>query len=100
MGFHLVDILIIAAIGLALFGPRALQSMARSAGRSAGHARAIKDKLMSEIPVDEISKVTEHIPQVPLNSRQAAQMLLSTDAPSTGKKGQEEAAAQKPETTD
>jgi Sec-independent protein translocase protein TatA len=100
MGFHFLDILIIAAIGLALFGPKTLQSMARSAGKGAGQARAMKDKLMADIPVDEITKVTEHIPQVPLNSRQAAQMLLSTDSPSKGEKPQEEPAAQKPEATD
>jgi Sec-independent protein translocase protein TatA len=99
MGLHLVDIIIVAAIGLALFGPKALQSVARNAGKGAGQAKAAKDRLMAEIPVDEITKVTEHIPQVPLNSRQAAQMLLSTDSPSAEKKVQEKAATPQPDTT-
>jgi Sec-independent protein translocase protein TatA len=76
MGFHFVDLIIIAAIGLALFGPKALQSMARSAGKGLGEAKTMKDKLMSELPMEEITKITEQIPQVPLNSRQAMQMLI------------------------
>ena len=77
--FHFVDILIIAAIGLAIFGPKALQSMARSAGKGVGQAKGVKDKLMAELPVEDFASVAESFPQVPLNSRQAVQMLLSSD---------------------
>jgi Sec-independent protein translocase protein TatA len=80
MGFHFVDLIVIAAIGLALFGPKALQSMARSAGKGVGQAKAMKDKVMSEMPLEEITKITDQIPQVPLNSRQAIQMLLTPEA--------------------
>lgn len=82
MGFHLVDILIVAAIGLALFGPKALQSMARNAGRGVGQAKDVKDKLLSDLPMEDISKVTGQIsklPQIPLNSRQAIQMLVASE---------------------
>ncbi|MBV9231621.1 MAG: twin-arginine translocase TatA/TatE family subunit [Chloroflexi bacterium] len=79
MGFHFMDMVIIAGIVLALFGPKALQSMARSAGKGVSQAKAMKDKVMSELPVEEISKMTEHIPQVPLNSRQAIEMLLTPE---------------------
>jgi len=79
MGFHFVDLIVIAAIGLALFGPKALQSMARSAGKGVGQAKSMKDKVMSEIPLEEITKITDQIPQVPLNSRQAIQMLLTPE---------------------
>jgi sec-independent protein translocase protein TatA len=79
MGFHFVDLIVIAAIGLALFGPKALQSMARSAGKGFGQAKSMKDKVMSEIPLEEITKITDQIPQVPLNSRQAIQMLLTQE---------------------
>ncbi|QBD82054.1 hypothetical protein EPA93_41180 [Ktedonosporobacter rubrisoli] len=78
MGFHFVDILIIAFIGLAIFGPKALQSMAHSAGKGVNQAKNMKDKLMAELPMDEISQVAESIPQVPLNSQQAVQMLLTS----------------------
>jgi Sec-independent protein translocase protein TatA len=79
MGFHFVDLIIIAAIGLALFGPKALQSMARSAGKGVGQAKTMKDKVMSELPMEEITKITDQIPQVPLNSRQAIQMLITPE---------------------
>lgn len=82
MGFHLVDILIVAAIALALFGPKALQSMARNAGRGVGQAKDVKDKLLSDLPMEDISKVTGQIsklPQIPLNSRQAIQMLVASE---------------------
>ena len=80
MGFHFVDLIVIVAIGLTLFGPKALQSMARSAGKGVGQAKAMKDKVMSEIPLEEIAKITDQIPQVPLNSRQVVQMLLTPEA--------------------
>jgi Sec-independent protein translocase protein TatA len=78
-GFHFLDILVVALIGLAIFGPKALQSMARSAGKGMGQAKELKDKIMSDLPLDEINKVTDSIPQVPLNSRQAFQMLMKSD---------------------
>ena len=80
MGFHFVDLIVIAAIGLTLFGPKALQSMVRSAGKGVGQAKAVKDKVMSEVPLEEITKITDQIPQVPLNSRQAIQMLLTPES--------------------
>lgn len=76
MGFHVVNIVVIAGIVLALFGPKALQSMARSAGKGVSQAKSLKDQVLSELPVKEFSNVTNLIPQVPLNSRQAVEMLL------------------------
>ena len=73
-------LIVIAAIGLAIFGPKALQSIARSTGKSVGQAKSMKDKVMSEIPLEEITKITNQLPQVPLNSRQAIQMLLTPEA--------------------
>lgn len=77
MSGHFLEILIIAVIGLALFGPKALQSAARSAGKGVGQAKQMKDKIMSELPMEDVSKVAEQIPQVPRNSRQAIQMLIA-----------------------
>jgi len=79
MVFHFADLIVIAAIGLALFGPKTLQTIARSAGKGLGQAKTMKDKVMSELPMEEITKITDHIPQVPLNSRQAIQMLLTPE---------------------
>lgn len=96
MGFHLIDILIIAGVILALFGSKSLQSMARNAGKGLGQAKAMKDKVMSELPVEEITKVTDHIPQIPLNSRQAVQMLLTSEP---AEKKEQEAPAEKGQET-
>ncbi|HLZ61853.1 MAG TPA: twin-arginine translocase TatA/TatE family subunit [Ktedonosporobacter sp.] len=79
MGFHYMNIIIIAGIVLALFGPKALQSIARSAGKGVGQAKNVKDQVMSELPVKELANMTNLIPQVPLNSRQAVEMLLKPE---------------------
>lgn len=79
MGFHFIDIIIIVGIGLAILGPKTLQSIARNAGKGAAQAKDIKDKVMSELPMEEISKMTNQIPQVPMNSRQAIQMLITPE---------------------
>jgi hypothetical protein len=53
--------------------------VARSAGKGLGQAKDMKDKLMSDLPVQDITKITDNIPQIPLNSRQAVGMLLASD---------------------
>ena len=82
MGFHFVDILVVALVALALFGPKTLQSIAKSVGKGAAQAKDMKDKLMAELPMDEVSKLREGIPQVPLNSRDAVRMLITPEKPS------------------
>lgn len=79
-GFHFLDLIIIIGIGLAILGPKAMQSIARNAGKGAGQAKDIKDKVMAELPMEDIAKFTENIPQVPMNSRQAIQMLIMPDS--------------------
>ena len=72
MGIHFVDTLVIVLIGLALLGPKMLQSVARNAGKGVGQAKEMKDKLMAELPMEDIAKFSENIPSVPLNSREPA----------------------------
>lgn len=79
MGFHIFDLIVIALIGLAIFGPKALQSMARSTGKGLGQAKEVKNKLMSELPLEEISRVSQKIPRIPLNTQEALQMLLTPE---------------------
>ena len=90
-GLHLVDLIVILGIVLALFGSKALQSVARGAGKGMGEAKAAKDKVLAELPLEEISKVTQNIPRIPLNTTQAVQMLLT---PSD--KGQEKLKKEEP----
>ena len=75
-GFHILDLVIIAIIGLALFGPKALQSIARNAGKSVGQANSAKEKVMAELPMEELSKVAQ---KVPMNPQQAIQMLITPE---------------------
>jgi len=81
-GIHLIDLIVILGIVLALFGTKALQSVARNAGKGMGQAKAAKDKVLAELPMEEISKVSESIPKIPripLNASQAVQMLLTPE---------------------
>ena len=85
-GFHLLDLVVILVIGLLIAGPKALQSMSRNAGKGVGQAKAMKDKVMAELPMEEVSKISETISKIPLSPQQAVQMLLT---PEQEKKKQE-----------
>ncbi len=76
---HIIDILVIAGVVLALFGPKMLQSIARDAGKGLGKAKEMKDTLMSDLPMEDIHKMTKNVPRVPLNSRQALGMLMASN---------------------
>jgi len=75
-GFHILDLVVIAIIGLALFGPKALQSIARNAGKGVGQAKTAKEKVMAELPLEDLSKVVQ---KVPMNPQQAIQMLITPE---------------------
>jgi len=76
-GLHIVDLVVILGIVLALLGSKSLQSVARGAGKGMGQAKAAKDKVLAELPMEEISKVKQNIHRIPLNTTQAVQMLLT-----------------------
>ena len=78
-GFHFIDLIVILVIGLLIAGPKALQSMSRSAGKGMGQAKAVKDKVLSELPMEEISEISQKIPRIPLSPQQAVQMLLTPE---------------------
>ena len=86
-GLHLIDLIVIMGIILALLGSKALQSVARGAGKGMGQAKAAKDKVLAELPMEEISKVSQSISRIPLSPAQAVQMLLTPEkAPEQQKK--------------
>lgn len=83
-GFHFLDLGIIIVIGLLIFGPKTLQSMARGAGKTMSQAKTVKDKIMAELPMEEFSEISRSIPRIPsipMNSNQAMQMLLTSEKP-------------------
>jgi TatA/E family protein of Tat protein translocase len=79
MGFHPLDFLVILAIGLLIFGPKAIQSVARNAGKTVGQAKEAKDKLLAELPMEELNTVRENISRIPMSPQQAAMMLLTPE---------------------
>ena len=74
MGFHMLDWIPILLIALVIIGPKALQSMSRNIGKGVGQAKEVKDQVLSELPVEEITKVTH---QIPMSPQQAIQMLIT-----------------------
>lgn len=85
-GFHWLDLIVILVIGLLIAGPKALQSMSRNVGKGVGGAKAMKDKVLSELPMEELSGITQTVSKIPLSPQQAVQMLLT---PEQEKKQQE-----------
>ncbi len=76
MGGHWLELIIVVLVGLALFGPKTLQSLGRNAGRGIGQAKDIKDKVMSELPMEELHKMSQNIPTSP---RHAVQILMTPE---------------------
>lgn len=74
MGFHMLDLIPILLIALVIIGPKALQSMSRNIGKGVGQAKEVKDQVLSELPVEEITRVTR---QIPMSPQQAIQMLIT-----------------------
>lgn len=79
MGFHPLELLILLAIGLLIMGPKTIQSISRNAGKTAGQARNAKDKLLAELPMEELDKVRNTVSRIPLSPQQAVQMFLTPE---------------------
>ena len=92
MGFHALDWVVILVIGLLIFGPKAIQSVARNAGKTVSQAKTAKDKLLAELPMEELNEVRQNISRIPMSPQQAVQMLLTPEQErkQEAQKGQEE----------
>lgn len=89
MGFHPLDWVIILAIGLLILGPKTIQSLSRSVGKTVGQAKEAKDKVLSELPVEELNSVRANISRLPLSPQQAVTMLLTPEQPKKEQEAQE-----------
>jgi Sec-independent protein translocase protein TatA len=78
MGFHPLDLIVIVGIALLIFGPKTLQSISHTAGRGMGQAKEMKDKILSDLPMEELSKINSTISQIPISPQQVAQKLISS----------------------
>ena len=85
-GFHFIDLIVILVIGLIVAGPKAMQSISRNAGKGVGQAKTVKDKVMAELPMEEVSEISKTFSKIPLSPQQAIQKLL---IPEQEKKQQE-----------
>ncbi len=95
MGLHMPELIVLIGIALAIFGPKTFNSMARNAGKGVSQVKSAKDKIMAELPMEEIARVTEGIPQVPLNPQQAVRMLLTPEQKEAVKKNREAKVSEK-----
>ncbi|GHO45123.1 Sec-independent protein translocase subunit TatA/TatB [Ktedonospora formicarum] len=75
MGFHPLELAIVAFILLAIFGPKKLTSLMHSMGKGVAQAKNMKDKIMAEVPVEDLSKLKEQVNTV-TNPGKAIQRLL------------------------
>ena len=75
-GLHILDLIVVVAIALLIVGPKTVQSLSRKAGKGVGQAKTVKDQLMSELPMEEISEITNTFSKIPLSPQQAVQKLL------------------------
>ena len=75
-GLHILDLIVVVAIALLLVGPKTVQSLSRKAGKGVGQAKTMKDQVMSELPMDEISEISNTFSKIPLSPQQAVQKLL------------------------
>ncbi len=90
-GLHLLDLIVVLAIAMLIAGPKAVQSLSRKAGKGVGHAKEMKDKVMAELPVEDISKISSTFSNIPTSPQQAMQKLLlpeqDTKQPDAKKEG-------------
>ena len=75
-GLHLLDLIIILAIVLLIAGPKTLQSISHKAGKGIGQAKTMKDKVMAELPMEEISGISNTLSKIPMSPQQTVQKLL------------------------
>jgi len=61
-----------------------MQSMARNAGKGLSQAKDMKDKVLAELPMEEISEVTNSIPRIPTHPHDVVRLLMGPE--SQGKK--------------
>ena len=75
-GLHILDLIVVLAIALLIVGPKTVQSLSRKAGKGVGQAKTMKEKVMAELPMDDISEITGTFSKIPTSPQQAMQKLL------------------------
>ena len=86
MGFHFMDLVVVLVIGLLIFGPKKLQDISRSAGKTMKQVNEFKEKMMDGLPMDELAEVRQSVPRIPTNPQQALKMLVTEEKPAKQEK--------------
>ena len=79
-GLHILDLIVVVAIALLIVGPKTVQSLSRKAGKGVGQAKTMKDQLMSELPMEEISEIIEYFFENPSKSSTGCAEAFATRA--------------------
>jgi TatA/E family protein of Tat protein translocase len=88
MGFHPVELAILAVILLAIFGPKKLTSMMHEVGKGMGHAKKATEKIMAEVPVEDLTKLKEQVNMAANPSQAVKRLLLDEPKAETDKTAQ------------
>src|SRR5215469_15417834 len=75
-GLHILDLIVILAIAMVIIGPKTVQSLSRKAGKGVGQAKDMKDKVLADLPMEDISEITNTFSKIPTSPQQAVQKLL------------------------
>lgn len=75
-GLHILDLIVVLAIALLIVGPKTVQSLSHKAGKGVGQAKTMKDKALAELPMEEISEISNSFSKIPMSPQQAVQKLL------------------------
>ena len=79
VGFHFISLIVVLVIGLVIAGPKALQSLSRNVGKSVGQAKTMQEKVMAELPMEDIAELSQSLAKIPLTPQQAVQKLLTPE---------------------
>ncbi len=92
-GLHILDLIVILAIAMVIIGPKTVQSLSRKAGKGVGQAKNMKDKVMAELPMEDISEISNTFSKIPTSPQQAVQKLLLPQQESKQSEAKQEGSA-------
>ncbi len=99
-GLHILDLIVILAIAMVIIGPKTVQSLSRKAGKGVGQAKDMKDKVMAELPMEDISAISNTFSKIPSNPHQAVQKLLLPQQDNNPSEAKQEGSASTTTTTE
>ena len=99
-GLHILDLIVILAIAMVIIGPKTVQSLSRKAGKGVGQAKDMKDKVMAELPMEDISEISNTFSKIPTSPQQAVQKLLLPQQENKQPEAKQEGSASSSTTTE